>query len=224
MIQTRPYHGFQIAISRFRSDKICYIILPKGLKEDGMNWMEKASEEFRCNIIVISDMDWNRDLTPWPAKGIFKKEKDFGGKASFFLKDLTEEFLDNIENSIGISNAERTLIGISLSGLFAVWASTQTDKFNGIASISGSLWYDDFAQRLPSLAVNPSVHKFFISLGRKEKKSKDQRMSTVEDATNEVVSILKEKGIPVEYVLDEGTHFSPIVPRLQAAISSLYSL
>lgn len=224
MIQTRPYHGFQIAISRFNSNKICYILLPKGLKEDGMTWMEEAAEEFRCNIIVISGMDWNNDLTPWPAKGIFKKEKNFGGKASAFLKDLTEEYLDNIESSIGVASAERALVGISLSGLFAIWAGTQTDKFNGIASISGSLWYDDFTSRFASMSVNPSVQKFFISLGQKEKKSKEPRMSTVEDATNEIVRILKEKGVPVDYVLDPGTHFSPIVPRLQEAFSSLYSL
>lgn len=114
------------------------------------------------------------------------------------------------------------VVGISLSGLFAIWASTQTDKFIGIASISGSLWYDEFVQRFSSLTVNPAVQKFFISFGDKEKKSKDQRMSTVEEATNQIVGILKEKGFCVDFTMDEGTHFSSVIPRLQAAFNSLY--
>lgn len=223
MIQSRAYHGLQFTIARFSSDKVCYILLPEGLKEDGISWMEKAADEFGCNIIVISGMDWNNDLTPWPAKWIFKKEKDFGGKASLFLKDLIEDYFVSIESSIGIYTAERTLVGISLSGLFAIWANTRTDKFQNIASISGSMWYDDFVERFSSLPINPAVRKFYVSLGDKEKKSKDPRMATVEDATNEVVNIIKTSCIPVDYVIDDGTHFSPIIPRLQAALNSLYA-
>lgn len=223
MAQTRAYHGFDLAIAKNSSDKVCYILLPEGLKSDGLEWMEQAAEEFGCNIIAISGMNWNDDLTPWQAKGVFKKEKDFGGKASFFLKDFMDDYLVNVESSIGVSRAERTLVGISLSGLFAIWSSTQTDRFRGIASISGSLWYDGFAQRFNMLKVNPAVRKIFLSLGDKEKNSKDQRMATVEDATSEVVSRLKSQGIPVDFVKDEGTHFSPIIPRLQAALTSLYT-
>lgn len=224
MIQTRAYHGLNLAIAKTGGNKICYILLPEGLKEDGLEWIEKAAEEFGCNIIVFSGIDWNNDLTPWPAKGIFKKEKDFGGKASFFLKDLKEDFLVNIESSIGVSKPERSLVGISLSGLFAIWASTQTDKFPLIASVSGSLWYDDFVERFSSMDVNPVIRKIFISLGDKEKNSKEPRMAAVESATEEVVTTLKSKGVQVEFVLDNGTHFSPIIPRLQAALISLYSL
>lgn len=224
MIQSRAYHGLQFTIARFSSDKVCYILLPEGLKEDGISWMEKAADEFGCNIIVISGMDWNNDLTPWPAKGIFKKEKDFGGKAPLFLKNLKEDLLVNIENSIGVSKPERALVGISLSGLFAIWASTQTDKFPLIGSVSGSLWYDDFVERFSQMAINSSVRKIFISLGDKEKNSKEPRMAAVERATEEVVANIKSKGIQVEFVLDNGTHFSPIIPRLQAALNSLYSL
>lgn len=224
MIQTRAYHGLNLAIAQTNSDKVCYILLPEGLKKDGLEWMEKAADQFGCSIAVLSGMDWNKELTPWPAKGIFKKEKDFGGNAPTFLKVLIEDFLVDIENSVGISKAQRALVGISLSGLFAIWACTRTDKFPLIASISGSLWYDDFVERFSSMAVNPAIRKIFISLGDKEKNSKEPRMAVVESATEEVVASLKSKGVQVEFVLDNGTHFSPIIRRLQAALNSLYSL
>ena len=47
-------------------------------------------------------------------------------------------------------------------------------------------------------------------------------MATVEDATNAVAEAIRTKGFSVEYVIDEGTHFSPIVPRLDLALKSLY--
>ncbi len=215
-------HSLHVDIANSDSNNICYILLPEGLKRDCLEWMNDAARQFSCNIAVITGIDWNNDLTPWKAKGVFKKEKDFGGNAAAFLKHLTDEILPGIEKSLNISNAQRTLVGISLSGLFAIWASAHTDKFCGIASISGSLWFDDFTSRFQTKNVNPAVRKFFILLGEREKNSKNSRMATVEDATDETVTFLKSNGFHVYYILDEGTHFSPIVPRLQKALSSLY--
>ena len=223
MITTRAYHGLEFSIARFCNSRICYILLPEGLKEDGLKWMEEASQQYACTIVTITGMDWNDALTPWPAKGVFKKEKDFGGKAQDFLKELPGEYFLSIETAIGVKKAERTLVGISLSGLFAVWASTQTDIFTGIASISGSMWFDNFSEWFKEAQINPSVKKFFLSLGSKEKKSKDARMATVEDTTNAIAEAIQTKGFSVEYVIDEGTHFSPIVPRLDLALKFLYT-
>ena len=222
MVKTCAYHGLEYTVAKFCNDRICYILLPEGMKEDGKKWMEEASQRYACTIVTISGMDWNDALTPWPAKGVFKKEKDFGGRAQDFLKELPGEYFLSIETTIGVKNAERTLVGISLSGLFAIWASTKTDIFTGIASISGSLWYDNFAEWFKEVQINPAVKKFFLSLGDKEKKSKDARMATVEDATNAVAEAIRAKGFSVEYIIDEGTHFSPIVPRLDLALKSLY--
>lgn len=120
MITTRAYHGLEFSIARFCNSRICYILLPEGLKEDGLKWMEEASQHYACTIVTITGMDWNDALTPWPAKGVFKKEKDFGGRAQDFLKELPGEYFLSIETTIGVKNAERTLVGISLSGLFAI--------------------------------------------------------------------------------------------------------
>lgn len=222
MIETRTYHGITLDIVRSTPDRICYILLPEGLKDDGRIWMEDAAGRYGISLVVMSGMNWNDDLTPWSADGVFRKSKPFGGRAELFLKDLRDDYFPNIESILGIRNPERYLIGISLSGLFAVWSVFKCDLFDAVASISGSLWYDGFASWTEGRKLSERVVKVFISLGDREKKSKDRRMSTVEDETLRTVENLKGKGASVEFILEENTtHFSPVVPRLEKALTSL---
>jgi predicted alpha/beta superfamily hydrolase len=119
---------------------------------------------------------------------------------------------------MGIENAERTLLGVSLSGLFAVWSAFSTDAFTNIISISGSLWYDGLVEWMKEQAPSPRIKKVCMLLGEKEKNAKEKRMATVEKRTQAAANILKEKTqASVTFELVEGTHFSPIMPRLERA-------
>ena len=119
---------------------------------------------------------------------------------------------------MGIENAERTLLGVSLSGLFAVWSAFSTDAFTNIISISGSLWYDGLVEWMKEQAPSPRIKKVCMLLGEKEKNAKEKRMATVEERTQTAANILKEKTqAAVTFELVEGTHFSPIMPRLERA-------
>lgn len=220
MIEARAYHGLQFTIAKNAEDRVCYILLPEGLQVDGIKSVEDASERYNCNIILITGMDWNRDMTPWPAPGVFKKEKPFEGHATDFLKLLLEDYAPGIENSLGLHNPERILVGISLSGLFAVWTLFKTDAFKAIASISGSLWYDGFAEWADKQPLVNTAVKVHLSLGDKEKNSKNSRMALVEEDTCKVAEMLKSNGSVVDFQIVSGTHFSPIVPRLELALES----
>ena len=200
--------------------RVCYLLMPGGLKDDVAAFIEQASEEHSCTMVVLSGMNWNDDLTPWPAEGVFKEKKPFGGKAREFAIKL-EACCTEIEAQLGISNPSRYLLGISLSGLFAVWMTTCSDEFFGIGSISGSLWYDGFSEWFCDQTVRPAIRKIYISLGLREKNSKDHRIATVEEATGQVVNHLKDKGKDLVYILEDCTHFSPILPRLQVALEVL---
>lgn len=206
------------------SGRVCYILLPEGLKDDGRAWMESAAAKYGVNVVALSGMDWNDSLTPWSAAGVFRKAKPFGGNAAGFLTELGGRIFPDIEARIGLGQpAERCLAGISLSGLFALWAAFSSDLFTGIASISGSLWYDGFAEWTKGRTLSPAVKRIFISLGDREKNSKDKRMATVETMTREVVDTLRTKGATPEFLLEaDTTHFSPLVPRLEKAFDSLY--
>ena len=53
------------------------MILLEGIKEDLSVGLEGLSERYGVSIVVIEDVNWNDDLTPWPAEGVFKKAKPF---------------------------------------------------------------------------------------------------------------------------------------------------
>ena len=205
------------------TNKISYMILPEGIRKDFDDGLKGLSEKHGVSIVVLEDVNWNDDLTPWPAEGVFKKAKPFGGKAAAFLNKLTHEIIPNTERDLGIENAERTLLGVSLSGLFAVWSTFNTDAFANIISISGSLWYDGFVEWMKEQTSSPQMEKVCMLLGEKEKNSKEKRMSTVEERTVAAANILKAKShAAVLFELVEGTHFSPIMPRLQRAFEVVY--
>jgi predicted alpha/beta superfamily hydrolase len=205
------------------TNKICYMILPQGIKEDLTAGLEVLSEKYGVSIVVIGDVDWNNDLTPWPAEGVFKKAKPFGGQAAGFLDKLTHEIIPATEKQLGIDEAERTILGVSLSGLFAVWSMFETDVFSNIISISGSLWYDGFLEWMEEQTLSPGIKKICMLLGEKEKNAKNKRMATVEDRTIAAANFLKEKSdASITFELVEGTHFSPIMPRLERVFEVVY--
>ena len=205
------------------SNKICYMILPEGIKGDLDDGLKALSEKHDVSIAIIEDVNWNDDLTPWLAAGVFKKAKPFGGKAASFLNKLTDEIIPKTEKGLGVANAERTLLGVSLSGLFAVWSAFNTDAFTNIISISGSLWYDGFVEWMEEQTPSPQLKKVCMLLGEKEKNSKEKRMATVEERTLAAANILKAKSqAAVSFELVEGTHFSPIMPRLERTFEVVF--
>ena len=206
------------------TNKVCYMILPQGLKEDTTAGLRMLSEKYGVSFVMIEDVNWNDDLTPWPAEGVFKKAKPFGGQAASFLDKLTCEIIPEAERDLAIVGAaERTILGVSLSGLFAVWSMFQADAFTNIISISGSLWYDGFTDWIKQNTPSSGIKKVCMLLGEKEKYAKDKRMATVEERTTAAADFLKEKSrASVMFELVEGTHFSPIMPRLERAFERVY--
>ena len=205
------------------TNKICYMILPEGIKEDLDVGLKELTGKYGVSIVVIPGANWNDDLTPWPAEGVFKKAKPFGGQATSFLDKLTNEIIPEIEKTLGMVDPERTIMGVSLSGLFAVWAGFNTNTFTNIISISGSLWYDGFTEWMNEHTPSLQVKKVCMLLGEKEKNAKDKRMATVEEKTHAAAEILKANSqASILFELVEGTHFSPILPRLERAFEEVH--
>ena len=199
------------------------MILPEGTREDLDVGLKELAGKYGVSIVVIPGANWNDDLTPWPAEGVFKKAKPFGGQAASFLDKLTNEIIPETEGGLGVVDAERTILGVSLSGLFAVWAGFNTDTFTNIISISGSLWYDGFTEWMKEQTPSPQLKKVCMLLGEKEKNAKDKRMATVEERTLAAAMMLKSNSqASVLFELVEGTHFSPILPRLERAFEEAF--
>ena len=219
MMTSRTYHSLHLDIATFDSSSIIYILLPHRLPEEECTALEGLSTRFETNIVTISEMDWNNDMTPWKAPAV--KEGEFGGRASQFLDRLKGDIFFNLENSLQIRNPKRYLIGLSLSGLFTVWAAIRKPLFEGVASISGSFWYDGFAEWLLKQEELQCV-RFYISMGEQEKETKVKRFASIEEDTMKVVETLMLKGAEVAFEVTEGGHNSPVLPRIEKSVVSLF--
>lgn len=181
--------------------------------------IEELSARFKTNIVAISEMDWNNDMTPWKAPAV--KEGEFGGHASQFLDRLKGDIFFNLESSLQIRSPKRYLIGLSLAGLFSVWAGIMKPLFEGVASISGSFWYDGFAEWILKQEELKCV-RYHICLGEKEKETKVKRFANIEEDTMKVVENLMLKGAEVAFEMTEGGHNSPVIPRIEKSVVSLF--
>ena len=216
---SRTYHSLHLDIVSFDSSSIIYILLPHRLPAEELTAIEELSTRFETNIVAISEMDWNNDMTPWKSPAV--KEGEFGGRASQFLDRLKGDIFFNLESSLQIRNPKRYLIGLSLAGLFSVWAGIMKPLFEGIASISGSFWYDGFAEWILKQEDLKCV-RFYVSMGEKEKETKVKRFANIEEDTMKVVETLMLKGAEVTFEVTEGGHNSPVLPRIEKSVVSLF--
>lgn len=202
------------------SSRICYILPPVRLDKKRL---EQWCNLYETTIISVHGMDWDNDLTPWVAPGVETNDADFEGKASDFLSFLRATVIPKVETSPhGQPPTERILVGISLSGLFAVWAWMNGDDFTHIGSISGSFWYDGFTEWLEQHAgtTYKRGHAYF-SLGDKEGIHGNSRYHTVVTDTECVIRTLQKSGISAQFETTSGTHFAPIYPRMEKAFTYL---
>ncbi|MDE6578368.1 MAG: hypothetical protein K2J82_11555 [Muribaculaceae bacterium] len=203
------------------NSKIAYILYPMDILND---WIESAAEKYGATIVVITGMDWQNVFSPWEAPGVPKGDPDFKGESPEFLKLLQENVIPVIENSLHIAdNPERNLVGVSMSGLFALWQWMECDTFRSIASLSGSFWYEGFINWMEKIKIPPKSGMGFFLLGDKESKSNVREFNTVGVNTDTIVSLLKSAGIKVVFRSVPGNHFSDAVPRLEMAFNALYS-
>lgn len=218
MITSRTYHSLHLDIASFDSSSIIYILVPHRLPEGDLAAIKDISVRYESNIVVISEMDWNNDMTPWKAPAV--KEGEFGGHGPQFLDRLKDDLFFNLENSLRIRNPKRYLMGLSLAGMFAVWAAVKKSLFEGAAAISGSFWYDGYAEWLQKQEKLGCV-RFYICMGEREKETKVKRFASIEEDTMKVVETLMMKGAEVAFEVTEGGHNSPVIPRIEKSVVSL---
>ena len=215
MIEKTDIGNLRCIVARCASEHICYILSPM---EPDSRQVELWSREYGITLAVITGMDWDNDLTPWPAQNVPPSDPPFEGHAAEFLQRLETDVIPAIE---GDGRYTRTLCGISLSGLFTLWAWMQTDTFANIGSLSGSFWYEGFMQWLEANARAKAGRAYF-SLGTKEGGPRGPKpFSRIQEQPRETVTILKSKGIACTFAPVPGTHFAPAAPRIEKMLDWL---
>lgn len=114
------FDGVSASIIRGGRDYIYTVDLSKRIAETYELCVSKPT-------LIILETDWESNLTPWQAKKVFKRGKDFGGNAKEYLSKVCR-FISKTEE--GNVVRRRMIAGYSLSGLFAVWTAYNTDMFS----------------------------------------------------------------------------------------------
>lgn len=207
--------------SQVKKNRIAYILYPMDILAE---WIEPAAEKYGITIVEITGMDWQNVFSPWPAPGVPKGDPDFKGQSPEFLTLLQTKVIPEIEKALQIdANVERNLIGVSMSGLFALWQWMECDTFANIASLSGSFWYEGFIDWMKRIKIPQKSGMGFFLLGDQESKSNVKAFDTVGVNTAEILSLLKAAGIKAEFESVPGNHFADPIPRLEKAFNALYS-
>ena len=157
------------------------------------------------SLAAIPVINWNDELSPWEAPAVWGKQC-FGGDATDTLRFLTQQIIPALKQQLNLpQNIKIILGGYSLAGLFALWASTQTDLFYGIAAASPSVWFPgwmEFEQQHP-------IHAQYVyfSLGDKEERTKNPVMAAVGDNIRTLHGKLTERGTDCALEWNNGGHF-----------------
>lgn len=177
-------------------------------------------------LLSVKPKSWNDDFTPWAATAFRAGEDAPQGRADAYLSCLTEKIKPYVDVHYRTKpEPEHTaLFGYSLGGLTAVYAIYKTDVFGLIASLSGSLWFDGFCEFMEREKPLRTDLQVYLSLGRKESRSKNPRMGKVAECTERAREILAgqlERSDRYERVCfewNEGGHFHDIEGRFARAI------
>ena len=196
----------ELCVKRLCTDPSAPVVYVHGnaLELTGLGW----------TVVSVEGIDWNRDLTPWAAKAVFRGQPDFGGGADEYLHRLNAEIMPSMEADI--QPRARSIAGYSLAGLFAVYAALETRVFQAVASVSGSMWYPDFAEYVQSVDTAPGLAYF--SVGDREKMGRNAAFHSIEERTQRVCDCLTTRGARTVFELNPGGHFSDPDGRMKRAL------
>ena len=172
------------------------------------------------SLAAISGLDWNKDMSPWSSKAVFKGEKDFEGGADAYIEELEGKILPDILSQLSGEPSAKYIAGYSMAGLFSLYAMYKTDIFDGAASCSGSLWYPSFREYCEARDLDLGT-RIYVSLGDRESHTRNPVMATVEDNTKAIYEMYLSKGIDTIFEMNQGNHFTEPDKRTAKGIAWL---
>ena len=167
-------------------------------------------------LAAIELEDWTLDLMPWP-DGNISRDPEAGRHGQETLQFILQDLLPELECRYG--RLPVILGGYSLGGLFALWASVQTDRFQAVAAASPSVWIHGW---LPFAKKNaPKAGHIYLSLGDREEHVKNQAIARVGDNLRAYYEMLRNQSGPEHCTLvwEEGGQFNENAGRLARAFA-----
>ena len=180
--------------------------------EKEISYIQELTEGRNFCLKAVKVKNWNQDLTPWPAPAVFGKE-GFGNGAAMTLGFLRQEVLPPLSDGVEEGPKRIFIGGYSLAGLFALWAGYQTDRFDGIAAASPSIWFPHFFDYMQKNKIRTEA--VYLSLGDREEKTRNPVMAQVGNVIRNAEAILREGGTDCILEWNQGNHFKE--PDLRTA-------
>ena len=180
------------------SQTVCYFFMAERINIEPVEGVR---------LVMIYPYDWNYCMTPWKYHN--KNMGKTGGG---------EEFLSWFISEIYDEKYKRQYIGgYSLGGLFALFAACEKELFDGVMSVSGSLWYPGALEYFNEKSIGKRIGKIYMSLGDKESLTKNAEREKVGFNTEKLAEVFgRTKEVFFEY--NRGGHFTDINGRIIKSI------
>jgi predicted alpha/beta superfamily hydrolase len=180
------------------SQTVCYFFMAERINIEPVEGVR---------LVMIYPYDWNYCMTPWKYH-----DKNMGKTGG------GEEFLSWFISEIYDEKYQRQYIGgYSLGGLFALFAACEKELFDGVMSVSGSLWYPGALEYFNEKSIGKRIGKIYMSLGDKESLTKNAEREKVGFNTEKLAEVFgKTKEVFFEY--NRGGHFTDISGRIAKSI------
>ena len=167
-------------------------------------------------LATVELEDWTVGLMPW-WDGNVSRDPEAGKHGQETLEYLLSALVPELRKRFG--PLPLILGGYSLGGLFALWASMQTDTFQAVAAASPSVWIHGW---LPFARKHvPLAEDIYLSLGDREEQVKNQAIARVGDNLRAHYALLQEQVGPEHCTLvwEQGNHFTDNEGRLARAFA-----
>jgi len=198
----------------------CILVQPSARHENATLEAEAQQiAEFSKVPFVLATIeleDWMVDLMPWP-DGNVSRDPEAGKHGQETLSYLLTALVPELQRRYG--PLPMILGGYSLGGLFAIWASMQTDSFKAIAAASPSVWIHNW---MPFARKHvPLADAVYLSLGDQEEHVKNQAIARVGDNLRAQYELLQKQLGPEHCALvwEKGGHFADNEGRLARAFA-----
>lgn len=180
------------------SQTVCYFFMAERINIEPVEGVR---------LVMIYPYDWNYCMTPWKYH-----DKNMGKTGG------GEEFLSWFISEIYDEKYQRQYIGgYSLGGLFALFAACEKELFDGVMSVSGSLWYPGALEYFNEKSIGKRIGKIYMSLGDKESLTKNAEREKVGFNTEKLAEVFgRTKEVFFEY--NRGGHFTDINGRIIKSI------
>lgn len=180
------------------SQTVCYFFMAERINIEPVEGVR---------LVMIYPYDWNYCMTPWKYH-----DKNMGKTGG------GEEFLSWFISEIYDEKYQRQYIGgYSLGGLFALFAACEKELFDGVMSVSGSLWYPGVLEYFNEKSIGKRISKIYMSLGDKESLTKNAEREKVGFNTEKLAEVFgRTKEVFFEY--NRGGHFTDISERIVKSI------